>query len=361
LKTVWHISSNRWNSAITEYVLSSALASQSLFERVVLSPLAYSPAEKRARAAGFEVMSLDKFRLSEWHRLRRLRDKITPDAVFLYGGPETSMSALMSWPEHCQIFRFRGQNFVNNSLFRLQQRLSLRHISCLLAPSESLKTKLTGTSNKPVFCVPLGIDNSKFRLDEQALTLAKPERPELVIFGRLDPVKGHARFMKIFSLMLKNEWSANQPRPLLHIAGRSEGLGQVELERVASSIGINIESDVKFTIGDIPNVAALLRRASLGVVSSVGSEEICRVAQEFLMCGTPVLVSGVGALQEVLCFPRAGYSYLGMEDVQASQYLAQVLKEVLAESEQTRGHRQRCALEVFSIDSMAHRLKALIV
>jgi glycosyltransferase involved in cell wall biosynthesis len=50
----------------------------------------------------------------------------------------------------------------------------------------------------------------------------------------------------------------------------------------------------------VRDVALWMRQSSFGLIPSLGSEVICRVAVEFLQQGTPLVSSNTGALTEVL-------------------------------------------------------------
>ena len=79
---------------------------------------------------------------------------------------------------------------------------------------------------------------------------------------------------------------------------QEENISKDELYACAEQYGV--ETSVSFNMGTIEDVPKLLSSADIGVISSLGSEIICRVAHEFLLCGSRVLVSGAGATDEVL-------------------------------------------------------------
>src|SRR5690606_765274 len=57
----WHLISNRWNSAITEYALNAARALSLKGADNLFSPLAGSPAEERAREYDLRVATFARF------------------------------------------------------------------------------------------------------------------------------------------------------------------------------------------------------------------------------------------------------------------------------------------------------------
>ena len=96
------------------------------------------------------------------------------------------------------------------------------------------------------------------------------------------------------------------------------------------------------------------------MVSSIGSEIICRVAEEFLCCGTPVFVSGVGSLPEVLISEDMGLSYGGLESSVAAQKMTQKLLNYSVETRQQRLDRGIRAKDAFSLAVMGQRLEDFI-
>jgi hypothetical protein len=94
----------------------------------------------------------------------------------------------------------------------------------------------------------------------------------------------------------------------------------------------------------------------LGVIPSLGSEVICRVAQEFLLCGCPIFVSGVGSLEECLFSASAGSSYRGLDFSSSVQLFVQTLIQAWQESLATRQERALEAKALFSLSTMGQRL-----
>ena len=205
---------------------------------------------------------------------------------------------------------------------------------------------------RPVRFVRLGCDTALWRPARRRWRL--PERPEIVVLGRLDPVKGHARMMRLMALLLR-EWPGDLPRPLLHIVGEPANLSVTHLEDLARREGLAPGADVRLTARRVADLPSLLSAAALGVVPSTGSEIICRVAQEFLLCGTPVAVSGAGSLDEVL-FEDAGASFRSLDDSGAAALLGAWLRRSLNEGPEERERRAGRARTLFSLETMGREL-----
>ena len=81
-KVAWILCSNRWNSAITEYALSTGRSLRLQGWTVFYSALSQSPGEARARAYDLPGDSFASFGLSEVLKLKRLQQKSNPQSFF---------------------------------------------------------------------------------------------------------------------------------------------------------------------------------------------------------------------------------------------------------------------------------------
>jgi glycosyltransferase involved in cell wall biosynthesis len=351
---VWHLCSNRWNSAVTEYALSAARALALAGHPGVFTPLAASPAEARAREH-LETRPVANFGALDLRELTALARELRPDLILTYGGPETFLSKLLRRQTGARVVRFRGQAVgAGGPLGAARSRLQHAHVDLVLTPSESLAKEARRIESVRVESVPLGLDASSFARSAPAPRSVGAGRPELVVLGRLDPVKGHATLLKIFTGVLK-EWPSAWPRPLLHIVGEPANLSAAHITHAAAAAGVAPE-DYRLTTGRVADVAGLLSRATLGVIPSLGSEIICRVAEEFLLCGTPVAVSGVGSLSEVLIDETMGVTWRGLGDVAAAAALTAWLQRSTDEGEASKAARAARARAAFSLEAMGAAL-----
>lgn len=362
---IWHLLSNRWNSAITEYALSAARALERVGHRSLLTPLDGAPAAQRARSLGLETRPLPGFSLGKVRSLSRIQADFRPDAIVAYGGPETFLTQWIHGKAKPLLVRFRGQDLPSPGFFTdVKQRFSLHHIDVVLTPSDVLAQAMQARALHPrVSSVVLGCDTHRFHRTvprDLPRGCRLGERPEIVIFGRFDPVKGHREFMQVFARAL-SLLPAGLPRPLLHIVGEAANLRCADLLDAARTSGLGEGRDVRVTEERIANVPDLMSKATLGVVSSLGSEVICRVAEEFLLCGTPVLVSGAGSLKEVLRCPAFGATYQGLTLDQAAALLLAWSHRSWDEPEEEKVDRAVQAQSFFSLEVMGRALERLII
>jgi glycosyltransferase involved in cell wall biosynthesis len=357
-KVVWHISSNRWNSAITEYALSCANALRGKGFQTVFSPLKNSIAEHRAQGYGLNVKSFKDFGLAGITTIKRLNREIKPDIIFVYGGQETFLTKFITSPR-VKVYRVRGQAYEAPVMAgKFLNALSYSHCQKIIAPCDVIKQQMAGMVNIPIETVILGCDSKVFFPYESLESPSPNERPEIVNLGRLDPIKGHKRLMAIMRHVL-DRWPNKKSKPLLHVIGLPANLSEVDIAKYAEQAGLVLGEDVKISAQRMNPIAEYLTKASLGIVPSIDSELICRVSEEFLLCGTPLIVSGAGALEEVL-FDSAGASYKGLSDADAAELIVKWLEKSLSEGQHTKKMRAERAKQLFSLNAMAENLVKVI-
>jgi glycosyltransferase involved in cell wall biosynthesis len=356
--TLWLLSSNRWNSAVTEYALSAALAARIAGYYVVFTPLAGSPAERRAREHGLVVSPLEHFGLTAAPAAARLAKTLQPQCLMTFGGPESFLAQLPPVRRRARVVRFRGQDKDLTGGSPLAHRWSHRAVDLVVAPSERVAEHVRNLNGDGVRVetVPLGIDATRFARVSGAASA--DERPQVVVLGRFDPVKGHAAALDLWRRMPVA--ASMKLRPQLHLVGEPANLSTAALEALVAERGLVLGNDVRITAQRIEDVPRLLSRAAVGLVPSIGSEVIGRVAEEFLLCGTPVFVSGVGSLAEVVAFEGAGRSYGGDALDDAAAWLSHWIVTSAAESETEKSARADAARAHFSLQTMAARLWPLL-
>lgn len=118
------------------------------------------------------------------------------------------------------------------------------------------------------------------------------------IVARLDPVKGHADFLRAAA-----EAAAGFPEARFLIAGREENVKRARLEALLSNLGLRGRAEV---LGHVADAAAFMRGCHVGVVASTGSEAVSRAAVEWMAAGRPLVATSVGCLPEYVPDGGAG-------------------------------------------------------
>lgn len=119
----------------------------------------------------------------------------------------------------------------------------------------------------------------------------------LGIIGRLDTVKGFYETIEAFH---KAGQMSEEVRKKLHlvIAGRDCEFTIEDLKTFCTNHAIPVDHIHFFSfIDDMNNFMNML---NMGVIASVGSETIARVAFELIACHTPIIGSSVGVMPDIL-------------------------------------------------------------
>lgn len=361
LKTL-HLLSNRWNSAITEYALSSVRSLMLRGGEHIFCPIKGSPAEVRAKTQGIEMESQNSFGLENLFKIQKTLKNYKPEVVFCYGGPELSLMILLKATGFWRgvIIRFRGQDITaTGHLQRWKYRISHSQVSLVIAPSFKIQNKHTAIAPfVPCERVLLGcpLDLYKFRAVK-----ATNEHPQIILLGRLDPVKGHDQGLRIFSQVIKQWDHSTIPHPVLHIIGEPANLCRDDLIQLIIKNNLTLDREVYLTTERVNGLSDVLSRAKLGFITSLDSEVICRVAEEFLLCGTPILISGVGSLEEVLVERGFGASYKSLEESATASLMKGLLIKSHGEDHLAKLNRSVAAQKAFSWEAMGERLEKIIL
>jgi len=121
------------------------------------------------------------------------------------------------------------------------------------------------------------------------------ETPRLAVVGRLIPIKGHDTLLRAMQIAVREV-----PGLELEVAGS----GPLEDELHAQVSAQGLDGSVRF-LGQVPGAAAVLERASIVVVPSLG-EGFGMVALEAMERGRAVVASEVGGLPEIVAGGETG-------------------------------------------------------
>ena len=142
----------------------------------------------------------------------------------------------------------------------------------------------------------MGLPEYKVHVIYPAVTadssVAAPPADRVGILGRLDPVKGHSIFLEAVADVVKE-----RPATKFLIAGKEANIPYELLKNQAREMGI--ESAVEY-VGFQPSAQEFMRNCSIGVIASIGSEEISRACLEWMSVGRPVVGTLVGCLPEMI-------------------------------------------------------------
>ena len=117
----------------------------------------------------------------------------------------------------------------------------------------------------------------------------------LAVVGRIRPVKGQLILLQGISELL-----SEFPDLVLLMPYRDTSENEPEMTALRTAINKLYLKDHVRLIPERGDILQIMEFADLGIVSSVDSEVICRVAMEFFSVGTPVVAFPTGCLPEII-------------------------------------------------------------
>ena len=352
----------RWYNACAYYAVSLASALRQRGHKVIVAGDPSSPPLLKAKELGLSVYEdLSLSYTSPWmvaYNVKRMRDLIEReriDVINAHRGEGHLVAALAkkSLKRTVPLVRTRGDvrapkdNFFNrylngpltDKIITTCEVLRESYIEDLQMPEEKITT------------VPVGVDSGFFLPRESDMTWKERlsiSQGSLVvgIVGRLSPVKGHRYFIQAADHVLKH-----LPGVTFIICGED---AQISFEQLKQTVRErNIEESFRF-LGRVKDVREIISLFDVGVVSSVGSETICRVALEYMSMGIPVVGTKVNAIPEVVRHQLNGL----VVEPKNPQKLAFAIIELLRDQGQRKkfGEKSRSTvMEEFTLDLFAQK------
>ena len=191
----------------------------------------------------------------------------------------------------------------------LNRRLHEDWIESVIVPAQVIASQLRQVLNLPperlhVIYYPVNPSTIGVKGESEAQQsrlecldrLGIPKHRRVIgIVGRIRPVKGQRILLKSFVALRKRF-----PDIVLLMLYRDTNETEAEWQGLLQDL---VESNLLQSVylyGYREDVLEIMRHTDIGVVSSVDSEVICRVAVEFFSVGTPVVAFPTGALPEII-------------------------------------------------------------
>ena len=191
----------------------------------------------------------------------------------------------------------------------LNRRLNEDWIESVIVPAQVIASQLRQVLNLPperlhVIYYPVNPSTIGVKGESEAQQsrlecldrLGIPKHCRVIgIVGRIRPVKGQRILLKSFVALRKRF-----PDIVLLMLYRDTNETEAEWQGLLQDL---VESNLLQSVylyGYREDVLEIMRHTDIGVVSSVDSEVICRVAVEFFSVGTPVVAFPTGALPEII-------------------------------------------------------------
>lgn len=345
------INSNKWFSAVSDYSfqLAKYLHAQQR-NNVLYAAHELSPTRKKCEKFGIRTVVLPLLPQSfftffwtwtELTKLLRNRSNAKPLCVWVFEGREHTVCILHKYVHSklwkmAKLIRIRGQT-AKVSANPISQWIYTVATDQIVFASEVIQKNMPFSFDDKrgrvfLYCAGVIQDNSDFEgnkkwISEKNFLDGVPaihlNATMFLVVGRYDPVKGHELLLRAFAGARFSN-TADNPVQLVFV-GESQNVSAIDLYKLAGQLfkgGVVVAEQKKgegryfirsadgrkciFIFDErYADVSSLMQAAHFGIIPSLASEVICRVAVEFLQVGTPLLASTVGALPEVIS-PECG-------------------------------------------------------
>ena len=262
--------------------------------------------------------------------LRKIARDFKADIIFAHRGESHLIAALAKRGEKFKVARFRGDIRPPKS-GPLSRYLNTKLTDGIAVSTEKLRIgyesqfKLKGIPTRVIYPgVDKGLYAPKTSTDVLKKKIGlKPNDPVIGLVGRFSPVKGHRYFIEAAKLI-----SLKYPRVQFVIAGGDAQITEAELKFSVATLKI---PNVHFT-GLVDNIAEVISTFDIGVVSSIGSEMICRVLLEYYSAGLPVVATAINQISEIVLQSNGGV----LIEPANSVAMGQAIIDILANSDKSR-------------------------
>ncbi len=302
LNSILIMSSVRWYNASAHYALHLARALRKTGIRAVIFGIPGSPIIEKAREEGIPVIDdinlMKKNPLSYIKNIFKFRTRIKKYQFDLIN-PHLSRDhtfAFISLPrQKLPVVRTRTDSIEpkNNIFNRLFYSISCRH---LVVSSKFMASRIKNLDiKKKISVIPLDMDFKKFanyKPAEKLRTKLKiPEGQIVIAFaGRLDKIKGVEYFINSYPFLKSKE------KVHFLISGEEINISAENLKRIAGCSGFKNISIIE----KADDIREILSVTDIGVIPSIGSEAICRIALEMLSFGIPVIGTNINSIPETI-------------------------------------------------------------
>ncbi len=280
-----------WDSGLAHYALILSQALKKKGHQVFISALPGQKPWVKARRLGLKTVPLAT--LKGLNPLRRFLKDHDIQVLNAHTGSTHSLAVASALGQKVAVIRTRSD--ARSVKSKVGSGFLYKHTHRVIAAADYIRDSYLKAFKLPtrkVVTIYQGISLEDFRVDPL------PKTPTLGVVARLDPVKGHRYLLEAVAL-LRNAY----PDLRVKIVGQQENIKTTELERMADRLGI--EKHVEF-MGYQKSIPEIMSGCTLGVISSIGSEAVSRVALEWMAAGRPVVATRVGCLPELVKESQSG-------------------------------------------------------
>lgn len=304
-----HLINVRWFNATAWYAFRLIESGIINGDKAAVAGLYDSPVIKKAKELGVETLeapftSNNFFEFfKNLKKIHKLINQINADALVCHRGEMFWIIALdkFIFRRKYKLIRVRGDvRPPKTDIFsRFTHNIACNHIITSAEFIRKYFIEKVKTNKNHVDTIYGGVNRSVFYKDDEKRIKTRKKYNftdndyVVSVVGRFDPVKGHEIFLKACSTAYKNGLKELK----IILAGFPENIKLHEINQMIEDNGLK---DITIITGKVEDITEIMNATDLGVISSLGSEAICRVAMEFMACSVPVISSNAGVLPEML-------------------------------------------------------------
>jgi glycosyltransferase involved in cell wall biosynthesis len=298
----------RWYNACAYFALTQALALEKMGHEVLLMADPGSPPAKKARELGLNLddsVYFSSFNIAgSLIKFNRIIKIFRPDIIIAHRGESHLLGALAGRLNKVPLVRFRGDVRLPGS-DPFSKALNEKLTGGIMVSTGKLKEKYLSKYNLngiPIDVIYPGLDLSRFstitnKQDAREKYNIDPDHLVVGIVGRLSPVKGHRFLLEAVGKVIPEI-----PSIKVIIAAEEAQIKKEDILKSACELGIDKIS----VLGRVENIEQLISVFDIGVISSVGSEMICRVLLEYYAAGVAAVGTRVNQIEEIMNLSGAG-------------------------------------------------------
>ena len=302
---ILHLIDIPWWSGLSAYAFDCMAAQISMGHEVRLLCEKNSLPYKKAKELGISVTSMGGRKFwnapGNFMRIGQALGPWRPALLVAHTGSTHWMAALWGSWKKIPVIRTRAlaqpvkKNWVNRAVYE--------NSKWVLTASEKLRRDCrlsldNGAQSKIRALLP-PVENPAL-LSAGPLQAGVPRNKKIGVLARLDPKKGHRTVLEALQIL-----QSEDPSCELHIAGAEENLPWHEILRSAQAMNLKNVWYHGFLTAE--QIWDFMKDCRLGVIASLGSEEVSRGLLEWMSVGRPVVATRVGCIPEILEEGRGGY------------------------------------------------------
>lgn len=271
-----------------------------------------TPAVKKARELGCDVFDLPKLRyhgpfsfftLADVYRKFAFENKVT--LVNVHDGRDHLIWSVALRGTGIPLIRTSGNQIPPKN--HTGARFLMKKTSGIIATCSTIRnfyTESFGMRPEKIPVIHGGIDSDFYSIRHPRYLLRKKHciPDNAFVFGiiaRFSPDKGHTFFFRAAEIVAKK-----YPEAWFVVAGWNAQLKEADIRSMASGVGI-----LERTLfpGRYPDSRELISLLDVGVIASVRSETVCRIAMEYMAMGIPVVATDTNVIPEIVRHGRSGF------------------------------------------------------